>query len=48
MVLEYHPHLCPGEDPRSTAERALARANLRTASIWHRDDGYGMLWAWRR
>jgi FkbM family methyltransferase len=47
IVLEYHPHLCPGEDPRSTAERALARADLRTASIWHRDDGYGMLWAWR-
>jgi FkbM family methyltransferase len=48
IVLEYHPHLCPGGDPRSTAERALANANLRTASIWHRDDGYGMLWAWRR
>jgi FkbM family methyltransferase len=47
IVLEYHPHLCPGQDPRSTAERALAQANLRTASIWHRDDGYGMMWAWR-
>jgi FkbM family methyltransferase len=48
MVLEYHPHLCPGGDPRAAAERALAGADLRTASIWHRDDGYGMLWAWRR
>ena len=47
MVLEYHPHLCPGGDPRTTAEQALAQADLNTASIWHRDDGYGMLWAWR-
>lgn len=48
MVLEYHPHLCPGPNPRATAERALAQADLSTASIWHREDGYGMLWAWRR
>ncbi len=47
MVLEYHPHLCPNSAPRITAERALAQAGLQTASIWHRDDGYGMLWAWR-
>src|SRR4029077_5158173 len=48
IVLEYHPHLCPEDDPRVTAERALARAGLGMVSIWHRDDGYGMLWAWRR
>jgi FkbM family methyltransferase len=47
IVLEYHPHLCPGEDPRAAAQQALARAGLSTAPIWHRDDGYGMLWAWR-
>jgi FkbM family methyltransferase len=47
IALEYHPHLCPGEDPRATAEAALARADLSIASIWHRPDGYGMLWAWR-
>jgi FkbM family methyltransferase len=47
MVLEYHPHLCPERDPRAAAEAALAEAQLRTASIWHRDDGYGMMWAWR-
>jgi FkbM family methyltransferase len=46
-VLEYHPHLCPGDDPRAAAEGALARAGLSTSPIWHRDDGYGMLWAWR-
>ncbi len=48
MVIEYHPHLCPDDDPRGAAERALAHANLTTAPIWHRADGYGMLWAWRR
>jgi FkbM family methyltransferase len=47
IVLEYHPHLCPTGDPRGAAERALAEAELETAPIWHRDDGYGMLWAWR-
>jgi FkbM family methyltransferase len=47
IVLEYHPHLCPSDDPRSAAEQALAQADLTTASIWHRPDGYGMFWAWR-
>lgn len=47
MVLEYHPHMCPSPDPRAAAEVALSDARLRTAPIWHRDDGYGMLWAWR-
>lgn len=48
LVLEYHPHLCPSDDPRAAAESALAEARMSTASIWHRDDGYGMFWAWRR
>jgi FkbM family methyltransferase len=48
IVLEYHPHLCPeGAEPRAMAERVLADAGMNAASIWHRDDGYGMLWAWR-
>ncbi|HWF25462.1 MAG TPA: FkbM family methyltransferase [Solirubrobacteraceae bacterium] len=47
LVLEYHPHLCPGDDARATALAALAAANMRVHPIWHRDDGYGMLWAWR-
>lgn len=47
LVLEYHPHFCPEDDPRTAVEHALARAGLTTAAIWHRDDGYGMLWAWR-
>lgn len=47
IVLEYHPHLCPGPDPRAEAERLLAGAHMHAEDIWHRDDGYGMLWAWR-
>lgn len=47
IVLEYHPHLCPGPDPRAEAERLLAGARMHAEDIWHRDDGYGMLWAWR-
>jgi FkbM family methyltransferase len=47
LVLEYHPHLGPGGDPRQAVEQALRDAGLRMADIWHRDDGYGMLWAWR-
>jgi len=47
VVLEYHPHLCPAADPRAEAERLLAGARLTIAPIWHRDDGYGMLWGWR-
>jgi FkbM family methyltransferase len=47
LVLEYHPHLCPASDPRSAAEEALAQAGMDFATIWHRDDGYGMMWAWQ-
>jgi FkbM family methyltransferase len=47
LVLEYHPRSCPGIDPHAVASDALARAGLRTAPIWRRDDGHGMVWAWR-
>jgi FkbM family methyltransferase len=47
LVLEYHPLRCPEEDPRGAAARALSAAGLQTTSIWHSDDGHGMLWAWR-
>jgi len=47
VVLEYHPHLGPEGDPRAAAERALREAGLKIADIWHRPDGYGMVWAWR-
>jgi FkbM family methyltransferase len=47
LVLEYHPRLCPGPDARAAAESTLRAAGMSVHSIWHRDDGHGMLWAWR-
>ncbi len=47
IVREYHPPMCPEPDPRAAAARALAAAGLQVAPIWHRADGYGMLWGWR-
>lgn len=47
MVFEYHPSFCESPDPRAAAESALADAGLRVQSIWHREDGHGMLWAWK-
>jgi FkbM family methyltransferase len=48
LVLEYHPEGSTERDPAAAAHSALERAGMATASIWHRPDGYGMLWAWRR
>ena len=46
-VLEYHPHLCPHPNPRAAVEAVFARAGLQIHMIFARDDGHGMLWAWR-
>jgi FkbM family methyltransferase len=48
IVLEYHPRGCPARDPLALAEQALHDAGLRTAVIWARNDGHGMLWGWRQ
>jgi FkbM family methyltransferase len=49
LVLEYHPHLCPGPDPRATADALLADAGW--TNVEHMDfdmpPGHGVLWAWR-
>jgi FkbM family methyltransferase len=47
LVMEYHPYLCPSADPRSEAETLLRAAGMTLQTIWHRNDGHGMLWAWR-
>lgn len=48
LVLEYHPGVgCPSSDPHGTVRELLARAGMITSEIWTREDGYGMLWAWR-
>ncbi|HTA32890.1 MAG TPA: FkbM family methyltransferase [Solirubrobacteraceae bacterium] len=47
VVLEYHSHLSPGPDSRADAEAALRAAGMQIQPISYRDDGHGMLWAWR-
>lgn len=47
IVLEYHPRHCPDADPRAALQRALEGAGLAVTSIWHSEDGHGMVWAWR-
>jgi FkbM family methyltransferase len=47
LVMEYHPYRCPGDDPRAAVEALLRAAGMAWTTIWHRDDGHGMLWAWR-
>ena len=47
VVLEYHSHLCPGENPRAEAELALRAAGMKVTSTAGSDDRQGMLWAWR-
>jgi FkbM family methyltransferase len=47
IVFEYHPRGCPGDDPHAEALRLLACAGLRSAEVWSRADGHGMLWGWR-
>jgi FkbM family methyltransferase len=47
LVMEYHPYLCPAGDPRAAGEAALRAAGMTVQTIWHREDGHGMLWAWR-
>jgi FkbM family methyltransferase len=47
VVLEYHPHLCPGDDARGQAFVLLEKAGYTVAPISHRPDGIGMLWAWK-
>jgi FkbM family methyltransferase len=47
LVLEYHPRGCPQADPHAAIRAAMDTAGLRRADIWRREDGHGMLWAWR-
>ena len=47
LVLEYHPRGSPEPSPRSALLHVLERAGMTTESIWHGQDGHGMLWAWR-
>jgi FkbM family methyltransferase len=47
IVLEYHPYLCPGDDARGAATRALTDAGFEVFPVHHFDHGHGVLWALR-
>lgn len=48
VVLEYHPHMCPSDDPHAEAQRLLAGAGYSTQPILRSPDGHGMLWGWKQ
>jgi FkbM family methyltransferase len=47
LVLEYHSHLAPDRDSRSTAVRLLEEAGYRTGAPRSTAPGHGIVWAWR-
>lgn len=48
VALEYHPHLCPAEDPRALAISILEQAGYETEDgELEALPGHGMVWAWR-
>ena len=47
MVLEWHPHGCPGPDPELAANAALESAGFLVSGVSGAPPGVGMLWAWR-
>lgn len=48
LVLEWHDHSGPGEDPRGAALRALAAAGFETLPDPPSAYPHGVVWAWRQ
>jgi FkbM family methyltransferase len=47
-VVEYHPHGCPGDDPRRTAHELLEAHGFDVAELFYEPDSrVGMVWATR-
>jgi len=47
LVLEFHPHRCPGPAPADAAVALLGAAGYAVDAVRTRADGVGMLWAFR-
>ncbi len=47
VVLEYHPYLCPADDPARHATARLAEAGLKVGRTIAFAEDHGLLWAWR-
>jgi FkbM family methyltransferase len=47
VILEYHPHGCPGDDPAASAREILRSHGFDISTVFHDPGGIGMLWATR-
>jgi FkbM family methyltransferase len=48
LVLEYHPHLCPTNDPQDVALRLLSDSGFRIREVFYDErQQIGMLWAYK-
>jgi FkbM family methyltransferase len=47
VILEYHPHGCPGDDPAASAREILRSHGFEISPVFHDPGGIGMLWATR-
>jgi FkbM family methyltransferase len=47
LVIEYHPHLCPSDDPHEEARSRLTEADYSLEEARSFANGHGLLWAWR-
>jgi FkbM family methyltransferase len=47
IALQYHPHLCPQDDPRELATAILRDAGYKISPIFHVPGDTGKLWAWK-
>jgi FkbM family methyltransferase len=43
VLMEYHPHLCPSDDAKSCAIRALENAGFAVELLFHHPRGHGMV-----
>lgn len=47
VVLEYHPHGCPSDDPARSARDILRSHGFDITPVFHEPSGIGMVWATR-
>jgi FkbM family methyltransferase len=47
VLMEYHPYLCPSDDPRALAEARLRTAGYKPEAVFHDASGVGLLRAFR-
>jgi len=48
VVVEYHPAAGLAAPPHDAATGLLERAGFELRTVWRRDDGHGVIWAWKK